>query len=112
MARGEILKIISLITVSLFLTAYVSADAKPETDALALDKICFKDIHIDNDPYDAEASCERAAKAGAKGAQYAIGLLYYTRNQKDLAVYWLEKSAEQGHTDAIEMLEDMRLKAD
>ncbi len=44
--------------------------------------------------------CVESAKAGARGAQNLIAEGYLGAGQRDKALYWFKKSAEQGHEGA------------
>ena len=50
-----------------------------------------------------------AAKVGHAGAQYQLGMMFYTGNRvgknEDTAVNYFRKAAEQGHPEAKKMLE-------
>lgn len=52
--------------------------------------------------------CLKAAKSGAQGSQYVIGIMYLANDQKDKAIYWLKKAADNGYDPAIEKLEALK----
>jgi len=50
--------------------------------------------------------CIKAAESGAAGSQYLVGMVYLEQD-REKAIYWLKKAAEQGYTDAMEQLNKM-----
>ena len=111
--------IISIVTIFI-LSACDNQQAKePQAPYDAkLDFQCFQHFYGSGDtPQDIDKAfpiCLEAAKTGAQGSQYAVGMSYLLgagqEVNKDKAIYWLTKSADRGHTGAIQQLQKMSIE--
>ena len=62
---------------------------------------------------DAISACEVSAREGVPGAQHALGLLLFQKNEEQLtndAIEWFEKAAANGHIEAAYVLASVYLQ--
>lgn len=52
--------------------------------------------------------CMKAAWSGAPGSQYFVGYVLLNSGQKENGIYWLRRSAENGHEAAQNILKDLQ----
>lgn len=74
---------------------------------LMLAKMYLDGEGVDRNAEQAEYWLNRTAIEGNSEAQFLLGKLYHSRNNRKMAGNWLAKSAAQGYEDAIHLLHFM-----
>ncbi len=101
---------------SLCLSACDNEEVQVVTEeATLLDVECAMHLYGLDVPQDIEKAmpiCEKAAEAGAQGAQYVMGVYFLGGGNEEAAIYWFKQAAKNGRTDAIEQLEKLGIKQD
>lgn len=106
---------IFILLFSIFLFCFFQARAQQISYNLEADKTCFEIIYkeaLTGEKLTVEEFenvwpiCIRAAESGAAGSQYLVGMVYLEQD-REKAIFWLAKAAENGHSGARAQLEKM-----